>query len=303
MKSPACFVCAAIAFSFFAFVAKAQEIVPERIKRSVANDSVSQIKFDSGELRTIRAENSELGGFMRPLTNGITPSPIKLQTPLTYNPNYLPINKKSRFKIEGYGHDDFINPERTAVFSMKATDRLSFYSANTLGIYKTLMFGNISYYNLNVGANYRFHSSLSGQGGVFYNSTVRDPLPILGVYSNFNYRAADNLWFDGGASYRKTLGNQFGIMQQSLMIDLHSRYQVADRWFLNAYGGMPVYENDGDQRRGMIPAMPQKYYGGTVEYWFREDMGAEAGLIWIRDMFTGKMRAQPEIKLKFGPKK
>jgi hypothetical protein len=303
MKTPAPFVCI-VALSFLTvFAANAQEIVPKGLNDFAKKDSLSWIEFDANQLRTAQIKNSELGGFMRPLINGITPSPTKLQTPLTYNAYYLPVQRKSRFEISGYGHDDFINPERTAVFSMNTTDRLSLFSANTIGVYKTLMYGNISYYNLNLGANYRFHSSLSGQGGIFYNATVTDPLPIAGLYGNFNYRAADDLWFDGGASYRKTLGNQLGINQQSLMIDLHSRYQVADRWFLNAYGGTPVYQDAGGQGHPMMPAMPQKYYGGTVEYWFNNNVGAEAGIIWVRDMFSGKMRPQPKLELKFGPKK
>ncbi|MDR1742379.1 MAG: hypothetical protein LBR48_00995 [Dysgonamonadaceae bacterium] len=303
MKTNASFVCILFLSFLMVFTAKAQEITPKDLNGFAKNDSVPLIEFDAAKLRPIQTKDSELGGFMRPLTNGITPSLLKLQTPLTYNLNYLPARKKSRIEISGYGRDDLINPERTVVFSTNATDRLSLFSANTIGVYKTLMFGNISYYNLNLGANYRFHSSLSGQGGIFYNATVSDPLPIIGTYANFNYRAADNLWFDGGASYRKTLGNSFGINQQSLMIDLHTRYQVEDQWFLNLYGGMPIYQETGGPGKPMIPAMPEKYYGATAEYWFREDMGAEAGLIWMRNMFTGKMEVRPEIKLKFGPKK
>lgn len=294
----------AVIFSFaLCFSARAQETGHGAIGIPPLNDSSRLIQFDSGKLRTVHTPDNELGGFMQPLTSGLIPSSVKLPKSLTYSPGAIPTMKKLKIDISGYGHDDFINPERTVVFSKNATDRLSLFSANTIGVYKTLLFGNINYYNLNIGANYQFHSSLQGQSGIFYNSTLRDPLPIAGAYANFNYRAADNLWFDGGASYRKTLGNTYGFDQQSLMMELHSRYQIAENWFLNGYGGTPIYQLNKKPGMPTLPAMPQTYYGGTAEYWFKENMGVEGGLIWIRDIFTGKMRPSPKIELKFGPKK
>jgi hypothetical protein len=49
--------------------------------------------------------------------------------------------------------------------------------------------------------------------------------------------------------------------------------------------------------------MNTPYYGGSVEHWFKPTMGVEAGVIWIRDMFSGKMRPQPKLELLFRPGK
>lgn len=295
-----------LAFSFS--LLHAQENNPLNLSGLETNDTIRQITFDINQLKANQTQESELGGFMRPMKSSINPSSMQLPRSLTNNYYYSTYTKRLPISFSGYGSDEFFNPERTLVLSMNVNKRLSFYSANTIGVYRTLMHGNLNHYELNLGANYRFSSVLSGQGGAFFNSMVTNPLPIAGVYSNFNYRAADGLWLDGGMAYKTTLNNMYDVNQKALLMNMHARYQLADDWFLNGYGGLPLYQsnhsdNNRELRNRMLPVMSEKYYGGTVEYWFQKEMGVEAGVIWIRDMFTGKMRPSPKIELKFGPKR
>ena len=99
----------------------------------------------------------------------------------------------------------------------------------------------------------------------------------------------------------KTARNDFSVNQSAVMIDLHGRYRLNDDWYLNAYGGMPVLQNNNRPDMPMSPMMNTPYYGGSVEHWFKPTMGVEAGMIWMRDMFSGKMRPQPKLELLFRP--
>ncbi|HBU46247.1 MAG TPA: hypothetical protein DEB36_10860, partial [Porphyromonadaceae bacterium] len=103
------------------------------------------------------------------------------------------------------------------------------------------------------------------------------------------------------AGFMKTGANMFNLNQSAVLIDLHARYRLSDDWFLNAYGGFPVTQKTNRPGVPMMPMMDNTHYGGTVEYWFQPTVGAEAGLIWVRDMFSGKMRPQPKLELKFRP--
>ena len=93
----------------------------------------------------------------------------------------------------------------------------------------------------------------------------------------------------------------FNLNQSAVMIDLHGRYRLSDDWYVNGYGGMPVMQNNNQPNRSMLPMMNTPYYGGSVEYWFKPTVGVEGGMIWMRDMFSGKMRAQPKLELHFRP--
>lgn len=208
----------------------------------------------------------------------------------------------SNVSISGYGSDFYNNVERTAVFSVTPASNLLLYSAATLDVYKTMPFGNINYYNLNLGAAFAINPSLGGNAGVFYQSNLEMPLPMAGAYVNMNYRATNQLQLRGGVSYRNLQSSPFNLNQQSVMINAHARYQIAEDWFLNGYGGMPVYQNAGNPNMRMHPMMPRSYYGGTVEYWFQENMGVEGGVVWTQDMF-GKLRPSPKFELKFGDRR
>ena len=108
---------------------------------------------------------------------------------------------------------------------------------------------------------------------------------------------------DGGLSYMQTAGNTFGVSQSAVMIDLHGRYRLNDNWYLNGYGGIPMMQQNNSTTASMMPVMSTPYYGGSVEHWFNTTTGVEAGMIWMRDMFTGKMRPQPKLELLFRPGK
>ncbi|MDD3788506.1 MAG: hypothetical protein PHO94_07405 [Petrimonas sp.] len=204
-----------------------------------------------------------------------------------------------KVQINGYGHDLFNNSERTAVFSVNPANNLTLYSAATIGVYKTLPFGNINYYNLNLGTAFAISRELTGNGGVFYQSTLKAPLPIAGTYANFAYRPSGIFQIDGGLTYQQTLGNRFNVYQKSLMLDAHARYRLAEDWYINAYGGMPLYQSNNLIGAPMLPMMPRSYYGGTLEYWFQPKMAVEGGIIMQQDMF-GKMHPVPKLEFKFG---
>lgn len=204
-----------------------------------------------------------------------------------------------RVQLSGFGNDYMNMSERTAVASANLSNNLTIYSAATLGVYRTPLFGNINYYNLNAGAAFLLNREISGNAGVFYQSTLKNPLPIAGTYVNMAYRPSDVFRLDGGLTYQRTLGNQFGIRQQSVMFDAHARYRLAEDWYLNAYGGMPFGQSNNLHGMPMLPMMPRPYYGGTLEYWFQPKMGVEGGIIMQQDMF-GKMKPVPKIEFKFG---
>jgi len=62
-----------------------------------------------------------------------------------------------------------------------------------------------------------------------------------------------------------------------------------------------VKQNSNQSNRPMMPMMNTHYYGGFVEHWFKPTMGVEAGMIWMRDIFSGKIRPQPKLELLFRP--
>lgn len=204
--------------------------------------------------------------------------------------------------VRWYGtSSDFINTKsRTAIAVMYPMPRLSLYSSATLGLVETPFFGKANYYVLNTGANYIVSPLLNVgiRGG--YNSDF-GVMPYWNVGADATYAINSNLTIDGGVNYIRTAGNMFNLTQSAVLVDLHGRYRLSDDWYLNAYGGMPVSQTNNQPSRPMLPLMNQPYYGGSVEYWVQPTMGVEGGVIWIRDMFSGKMRPQPKFELKFRP--
>jgi len=196
---------------------------------------------------------------------------------------------------------DLINSKsRTAVATMLPAPRLLLYGSTTLGLVETPYFGKANYYNLNGGAQYfvspRFTLGASGS----YHSDFGF-LPHWSTGLDASYQVNRNLMIDGGLTYMQTAGNMFGLSQNAVTMDLHGRYRLNDDWFLNAYGGMPVMQQNNRPAAPMMPVMNTPYYGGSVEHWFNSTTGVEAGMIWVRDMFSGKMRPQPKLELLFRP--
>lgn len=198
---------------------------------------------------------------------------------------------------------DFINTKsRTAIATTMPTPNLLLHSSATIGMVETPFFGKGYYYILDAGARYTINPSLTMGVSGGYDSNF-DVMPFWNAGIDASYQVNRNLMFDGGLTYMKTAGNMFDLNQSAVMVNLHGRYRLNDEWYLNAYGGMPVLQNNNQPDRPMLPMMNTPYYGGSVEHWFKPSMGVEAGMIWMRDMFSGKMRPQPKLELLFRPGK
>lgn len=200
----------------------------------------------------------------------------------------------------GVASDFITSKSRTAIAATMPTPNLLLHSSTTLGMLETPWFGKGYYYILNAGASYAISPLLSMgiRGG--YNSNF-GTLPFWNAGIDASYMLHPNITIDGGLRYVQTGQNDFALNQSALLIDLHARYRLHDDWYLNAYGGMPVRQNNNQPQGPMLPTMNTPYYGGSVEHWFNSTTGMEAGMIWMRDMFTGKMRAQPKLELLFRP--
>ena len=219
---------------------------------------------------------------------------------MTVSPNVYPAMEAPL--VHWYGaSSDFINSKsRTAVALIMPIPNLSLYSSATLGLVETPYFGKANYYILNAGANYTISPELnvSLRGG--YNSDFGH-MPYWNVGADAAYMINPNLSVDGGVSYVQTAGNMYNLKQSAILVDLHGRYRLSDDWYINAYGGMPVSQSNNRPGSPMLPMMNRPYYGGSVEYWIKPTVGVEGGVIWMRDMFSGKMRPQPKLELKFRP--
>ncbi len=215
-------------------------------------------------------------------------------------------SKESKFPPiywDGASSDFILSKSRTAIASMMPTPRLQLYSSATLGLVETPYFGKANYYIVSGGANYALSSDLSVGMSGGYNSNFGS-LPYWKSGISADYRVSPNLSVDGGLTYLKSAANPFNVNQSALLLDLHGRYRLTDDWYLNAYGGMPVRQRNempGASIMRMMPIMNSPYFGGTVEHWFNPTMGVEAGMIWMRDMFSGKMRPRPKLELLFKP--
>jgi len=196
---------------------------------------------------------------------------------------------------------DFINTKsRTAVATMLPAPRLLLYSSTTLGLVETPYFGKAIYYNLSAGSQYFISPAFTLGASGSYHSDF-GILPHWSTGLDASYQISRNMMIDGGLSYMQTAGNMFGLKQSVVTMDLHGRYRLNDDWFMNAYGGMPVMQRNNRPAAPMMPMMNTPYYGGSVEHWFNSTTGVEAGVIWMRDMFSGKMRPQPKLELLFRP--
>ncbi len=216
------------------------------------------------------------------------------------NPYRMPRTGTSGVQFHGTGSDNINSKSRTAIAAYSPVPRMSLYSAATLGLVETPYFGKGNYYILNAGANYLLTPNLNAGLSAMYNSNF-GTMPFWNISADLQYLAGRNLMLEGSLGYMQTGANMFNLNQSAVLVDLHARYRLSDDWFLNAYGGFPVSQNTNRPAAPMMPMMNNTHYGGTVEYWFRPTVGAEAGLIWVRDMFSGKMRAQPKLELKFRP--
>ncbi len=202
----------------------------------------------------------------------------------------------------GVASDLIDTKSRTAIATMLPAPNLLLYNSVTLGLVETPFFGKANYYNLSAGAHYLISPQLTlGASGSYYSDF--GVLPHWSTGLNASYQISRNLMIDGGLTYMQTADNAFLLNQSAVMMDLHGRYRLNDDWYLNGYGGLPVLQQNNRPTSPMMPIMNTPYYGGTVEHWFNSTTGVEAGVVWMRDMFSGKMRPQPKLELLFRPGK
>ena len=216
------------------------------------------------------------------------------------NPYLVPRTQVSNLQFHGAANDAIFSKSRTAIASYAPLPRLVMFSGATLGLVETPFFGKGNYYILNAGANYLISPQLNAGISGMYNSDF-GVLPFWNVSADLQYLVSRNLMLESSVGYMQTAPNMFQLKQSAVLVDLHARQRLTDDWYLNAYGGFPVAQSSSRSGAPIMPALNNTYYGGTVEYWFQPTVGAEAGLIWVRDMFSGKMRAQPKLELKFRP--
>lgn len=264
--------------------------LPEKLPATLGTQTIGQPQMNeaAANARFRPQLHPELPVQHRPLTfpslGGNTSTEVR-----------LPAN----VRLGGYGHDLYDNAERTAVFSLNASPRLTLYSAGTLGVQKSLLHPNVSYYNIDMGGAFALSPAVDGNAGVFYGSALQMPFSMSGAYLNLNYRATDRLQLDGGVSYRNL---NLQPRQHSVVLNVHGRYQIADNWYMNVYGGTPVLQRGASENGMMHPMMPRPYFGGTLEYWFNDNFGMEGGMVWEQDMF-GKLRPKPKVELLFDRKR
>lgn len=293
---------------FFVHINSFAQDIPVKQKKEIP------VKQDSLELKT------GVSGEIPTLTDTLKSGQLPLRLP-RLNPaeNLLPqFTPYQKFTLSPQHTDqerifppiywngatsDFITSKsRTAIATMMPSRNLMLHSSTTLGLVETPMFGKGNYYILDAGARYMINPALMMGISGGYNSNF-NVMPFWNIGINASYQMNHNLMFDGGVNYLKTAGNLYNVNQSAIMIDLHSRYRISDDWYLNAYGGLPVMKQNNQSDRPMMPMMNTPYYGGSVEYWFKPTMGVEGGMIWKRDMFSGKMRPQPKLELLFRPGK
>ena len=215
-------------------------------------------------------------------------------------PNYTRNGILPDIHWNGIASDFIFSKSRTAVATAMPTRRLLLHSSATLGIIETPFFGKANFYSINAGGIYAVSPFLNVglRGG--YNSNY-DVIPTWNVAADASYVINPNLMVDGSISYMETANNYFGVNQAVVTTDLHGRYRINNDWFLNAYGGAPIKQFNNNPSQPMLPMMNTPYFGGTVEHWFKPTMGVEGGMIWSRDMMSGKMRPRPKLELKFRP--
>lgn len=219
---------------------------------------------------------------------------------LSIAPFIAPRTKPLGVDFYGVGSDDIFSKSRTAVASYSPAKRLNLHTAATLGLVETPFFGKANYYILNAGANYLIAPNLMAGISGSYNSDF-GVMPFWNISTDWHYAPSRSFLIEGSLGYTQTAANRFNINQSAVQIDLHARQRITDDWYLNAYGGKPLIQKTNTPLRPMMPIMNNTYYGATIEHWFSDTMGAEAGMIWVRDMFSGKMRPQPKLELKFRP--
>lgn len=224
----------------------------------------------------------------------------KVSQPALTTPTMQPIdlgdtqlNKSNAIHIGGGSSDFFGRSERMIDFSITPNENLLLRSSFLIGRYDApFLQESLNYYSLGLEAELYINSYLSGGAGVFYKSNLNHPSSLTGGYIDLIFTPIDRLQLSNTLTYYNHMSNASHLNQQSIMLDTHLRSRLNEKFYLNFYGGMPLYETNNDQ---IVPILPQKYVGGTVEYWFNKTVGIESGVMWEQNVFNQKLIPRPTM--------
>lgn len=218
---------------------------------------------------------------------------IPTMEPIDLGDTYL--KRSNAVRIEGGSSDFFGRSERMVDFSMTPNENLLLRTSLLLGRYDApFLQESLNYYSLGVGAELYINPYLSGGAGVFYKSNLNDPSSLTGGYIDLIFTPIDRLQLSNTLTYYNHMSNASHLNQQSIMLDTHLRYRLNEKFYTNFYGGMPLKEMNSNNDQ-VLPLLPQKYVGGTVEYWFNGAVGVESGVTWKQDLFNQKLIPRPVI--------
>jgi len=205
------------------------------------------------------------------------------------------LNRSNAVHIGGGSSDFFGRSERMVDFSLTPNENLLLRSSLLIGRYEApFLQEGLNYYDINIGAELYINPYLSGGAGVFYKSNLNYPSSNVGGYIDAIFTPIDRVQLSNTLTYYNHMSNASQFNQQSIMIDTHLRYRLNEKFYLNFYGGMPLSESSNINNQ-VLPLLPQKYVGGTVEYWFNRTVGIESGVMWEQDVFNHKLVPRPVI--------
>jgi len=204
-------------------------------------------------------------------------------------------NKSNAIHIGGGSSDFFGRSERIVDFSTTPNENLLLRSSLLIGRYDApFLQESLNYYSLGLGAELYINPYLSVGAGMFYKSNLNHPSSILGGYIDAIFTPIDRVQLSNTLTYYNNMSNTSQFNQQSIILDTHLRYRMSEKFYLNFYGGMPLNETNNSYNQ-VLPLLPQKYVGGTVEYWFNPTIGIESGVIWEQNLFNNKLTPRPVI--------
>ncbi len=191
-----------------------------------------------------------------------------------------------------YGSESLID------FSFMYSDDLYFNTSFMIGRVATPFAPDgVNYFNVNIGSEFYINPYLTGTAGLFYKSTLEHPSSIMGGYLGTIFTPFDKLTLSNTLSYHNHMSNDSQFNQQSIMLDIHARYKLSEKYYSNFYGGAPLNERNNNSNI-VLPGMPKKYVGGTVEFWINPKVGIESGVIWEQDVFNHTLIPKPVMGLK-----
>ena len=116
--------------------------------------------------------------------------------------------------------------------------------------------------------------------------------PVTQFGANFNYQVNDWLFVSPGVygSRYEFFNNHFS----DYGLNAAAQFRVNERVKFNIFGKRSMKGSKGEQY-GTGSLYPQNSYGGSMEYWFSNTFGVEAGMIREINPFTGKWENKPYV--------